>query len=89
MTQSRTYRPSSGPGGRATFRPGNRYRSLLLVLGVLAVIVGIASFTGPGDAAIAAAHRFLEFFSGVFSLVALSTADRRPEGPIYTIDEIL
>jgi|GEM_PF-3086999 len=72
MTQSRTYRPSSGPGGRATFRPGNRYRSLLLVLGVLAVIVGIASFTGPGDAAIAAAHRFLEFFSGVFSLVALS-----------------
>jgi hypothetical protein len=72
MTQSRTYRPTSGPGGRATFRPGNRYRSLLLVLGVLAVIVGIASFTGPGDAAISAAHRFLEFFSGVFSLVALS-----------------
>lgn len=72
MTQSRIYRPSSAPGGRPTFRPGHRYRSLLLVIGVLGVIVGAASLTGPGASAISAAHRFLEFFSGVFSLVALS-----------------
>jgi len=73
MTQPRTYRPASAaPSGRSTFRPGQRFRSLLLLIGVLGVIVGAASFTGPGASAISAAHRFLEFFSGVFSLVALS-----------------
>jgi hypothetical protein len=36
------------------------------------VIVGAASFTSPGLAVISATHRFLEFYSGVFSLVALS-----------------
>lgn len=72
MTQPRTYRPASGPSGKSTFRPGRRFRSSLLAIGLLAIVVGAASFTGPGDAAISATHRFLEFFSGVFSLVALS-----------------
>jgi hypothetical protein len=72
MTQPRTYRPASAPSGRPTFRAGRRWWSWLLVAGVVVVIVGAASFTGPGASAISAAHRFLEFFSGVFSLVALS-----------------
>jgi hypothetical protein len=44
---------------------------LPLIIGVVAVAVA-ASFTAPGAAALAAAHRFLEFYSGVLSLVALS-----------------
>ena len=63
-------RPKSPPSGR-TAGPG----PLVLILGsaVLAALIGLSlSFQGPGAAMIHGVHWFLEFYSGVFSLVALS-----------------
>jgi hypothetical protein len=40
----------------------------------IAVVGGVLTFTGPGMAVISAVYGFLEFYSGVFSLVSLSIA---------------
>src|SRR5204862_5016939 len=63
-------RPKSTPSGK-TAGPG----PLVLILGsaVLAALIGLGlSFHGPGSAMIRGVHWFLEYYSGVFSLVALS-----------------
>ncbi|MBO0869012.1 MAG: hypothetical protein J2P15_10630 [Micromonosporaceae bacterium] len=49
-----------------------RARVLLLGGAALAASLVAVGVTAPGRSAIAASHRFLEFYSGVFSLVALS-----------------
>ena len=43
-----------------------------MTAGLIAVLVAASTVTPTGASAVSAAHRFLEFYSGVFSLVALS-----------------
>src|SRR5690349_16285082 len=70
-TKNGQFSVTASGGGAA--RTGPRLSVLLLGGGGLALLAGgAASFTRPGMAALAAVHWFLEFYSGVFSLVALS-----------------
>lgn len=65
----------SAPPPQVNRSPGPRGTStwvLALGGGALAAALVLAGLTGPGRSAVSAAHRFLEFYSGVFSLVALS-----------------
>jgi hypothetical protein len=73
MPQAKLNRPALPPTHRSPGRPGTGRWALPLGAGALTAAVAAASLTAPGGSAIAAAHRFLEFYSGVFSLVALST----------------
>ncbi|HKT00094.1 MAG TPA: hypothetical protein VJT31_11225, partial [Rugosimonospora sp.] len=65
---------------QATATTSNRPRTprvslpVLLAAGAIVSFGAAATFTAPGAVALAYTHRFLEFFSGVFSLVALSIA---------------
>jgi hypothetical protein len=72
MPQAKLNRSALPATNRPPAQRGGRMWALPLGAAGLIAVVAAASLTGPGGAGIAAAHRFLEFYSGVFSLVALS-----------------
>ncbi|MFI7431513.1 hypothetical protein ACIBPB_31460 [Micromonospora sp. NPDC049836] len=64
----RSVRQTTGLGSRPAPRGGLRP----VTAGAAVIVVVAAGFTPPGRAAIAGSFAFLEFFTGVFSLVGLS-----------------
>jgi hypothetical protein len=64
--------PRSGPSVRHRSYPW--VPVVVACAALAAVIIGAASFTKPGAGAVSATHHFLEYYSGVFSLVSLSLA---------------
>jgi hypothetical protein len=71
MDSARAGRSTLRTTGLAT-RPAARGGRRTAAVAVVAAVVVAASFTPPGRAAITGSFAFLEFFTGVFSLVGLS-----------------
>lgn len=71
MDSARAGRSTLRTTGLAT-RPAPRGGRRPVAVGATAAVVVAAAFTSPGRAAIAGSFAFLEFFTGVFSLVGLS-----------------
>src|SRR4051794_36605602 len=61
-----TIRPAASPA-----MPSRGPRRPTVIAAAVLAFAGLC-FTPPGAAAVAVGHRFLDFYAGVFSLVALS-----------------
>src|SRR5262245_58695311 len=72
MASTRRGRPVAQPASIHPRRGRLPRRPLIIWLSLCVIIPSVALLTHPGATAVSQGHRFLEYYSGVFSLVALS-----------------